>query len=133
MILTHKTNKPIAFTWDYLTDMQKFVTVHPVIIKINKTSEGNYLVFETLTLGFIPFSFTYPVTIERQWLNKTVIMRATVMKFTKIEMTFLIQADEGGSIVEEMIILKSPLPVKAIMQRIFKKLHTQLFQNINSL
>jgi carbon monoxide dehydrogenase subunit G len=130
MRLTHKIKKPVGFIWDYLTDMQKFVRIHPVITKIDKTGTDSYLVFETLKLGFIPFSFTYPVTISSCWVDKTVIIRATVMKFAKIEMTFVIHADQDDSIVEETIILKLPLPVNALMHRIFKKLHTQLFLNM---
>lgn len=133
MKLTHRINKKTDFIFDYLTDMQKFVSVHPVITKINKTGNFSYLVYETLKLGFIPVSFTYPITIESNSLNKLVIMRTTVMKLTKIEMTFILKADNDFTVIEEDIIFKSLLPIKSIMRSVFKKQHEQLFQNIEAL
>ena len=130
MELSFRINKTSDFIFDYLTDMQKFVSVHPVITKINKTGNDSYLVYETLKIGSIPLSFTYPVTIESKPLDNMVIIRATVMKITRIEMTFIVRADSGFTIVEESIEFKSPLPVKSIMRAIFKKQHEQLFKNI---
>jgi carbon monoxide dehydrogenase subunit G len=130
MELSFKINKTPEFIWDYLTNMQKFVSVHPVISQIDKIGTEQYLFHETLKFGFIPFSFTYPVVIENKPLEKTVVMRATVMKLTKIEIIFVLKARNGFTLVEENIKFKSPLPVKFIMKRIFKKQHEQLFINI---
>jgi hypothetical protein len=110
--------------------MQKFVSVHPVISQIDHTGNENYLVHETLKIGFIPFSFTYPVTIEKNHFEKFVVIRATVMKLTKIEMKFVLKTHNDYTVIEENIEFNSPLPVKFIMQGIFKKQHTQLFKNI---
>jgi len=130
MELSFKIDKSADFIFDYLTDMQKFVSVHPVITKIDKTNNDSYLVYETLKFGFIPFSFTYPVTIESNFSDKNVIIRATVMKLTKIEMTFVLKAGKDFTVIEETIQFESPLPVKSTMQNIFKKQHGQLFKNI---
>jgi carbon monoxide dehydrogenase subunit G len=130
MKLSFKLNKTSDFIFDYLTDMQKFVSAHPVISQIDDTGNDTYLVHETLKLGFIPFSFTYPVKIEKNKSEKTVIIRATVMKLTKIEMTFVLRTYNDYTIIDEVVDFKSPLPVKFIMQGIFKKQHTQLFKNI---
>src|SRR5690606_40899548 len=56
--------------FDYLTDMQKFVLVHPVISKIDSTGQESYLVHETLKFGFVPFSFTYPARSEERRVGK---------------------------------------------------------------
>jgi len=130
MQLSFRLNKTPDFIFDYLTDMQKFVSVHPVIFQIDRIADENYLVQETLKFGYIPFSFTYPVTIEKNSDDKVVVIRATVMKLTKIEMRFVIKTDQDHSIVDEHIQFKSALPLKFAMQRIFKKQHHQLFQNI---
>jgi carbon monoxide dehydrogenase subunit G len=130
MKLKFRLKKTPDFIFDYLTDMQKFVSVHPVIFQIDNTGNESYLVHETLKMGFIPFSFTYPVTIEKNNIEKIVIIRATVMKLTKIEMKFVLKTDNDYTIIEEVINFKSPLPFKFIMQRIFKKQHSQLFKNI---
>ena len=52
MKLSFKIHKNIDLVFDYLTDMQKFVSVHPVIFKIENTSAKSYLVHETLKFGF---------------------------------------------------------------------------------
>ena len=110
--------------------MQKFVSVHPVIFQIDSTGNNSYLVHEALKFGFIPFSFTYPVTIEKHEMDKIVIIRATVMKLTKIEMKFVLKIEKDFTVVKENIQFKSLLPVKLIMQSIFRKQHSQLFKNI---
>ena len=130
MKLSFRIHKKSDLIFDYLTDMQKFVSVHPVIYRIDNTSEKNYLVHEKLKFGFIPFSFTYPVTVEKNTLDKTVIIRATVFKLTRIEMKFVLKSDIDYTNIDEEIQFKSLLPVKFIMESIFKKQHDQLFKNI---
>ncbi|TAH25516.1 MAG: hypothetical protein EAZ07_06955 [Cytophagales bacterium] len=133
MKLTFRIKKNADLVFDYLTDMQKYVMVHPLIFKIDNIANELYLVHETIKLGFIPFSFTYPVTIEKDIANKVVIMRATVFKLTKIEIRFVVKPDKDFTIIDEEIKFKSLLPVKFIMQNIFKKQHNQLFLNIANL
>ncbi|QHT65176.1 hypothetical protein GXP67_00035 [Rhodocytophaga rosea] len=133
MKLTFIINKPAHIIFDYLTDMQKFVSVHPVITKINPIEKSTYLIYETLKVGFIPISFTYPVTVESNRAEKTITIRATVMRMTKIEMNFIIKEDKAFSIVEETIHFQSPLPLQSIMESIFKKQHRLLFNNIELL
>ena len=130
MKLSFRIHKNVDFVFDYLTDMQKFVWVHPVISEIENKRNENYLIHETLKFGFILFSFTYPVTIEKSLLNKTVTIRATVFKLTKIEIKFVLKTDNDYTIIDEEILFKSPLPIKFIMEGIFKKQHNQLFKNI---
>jgi carbon monoxide dehydrogenase subunit G len=130
MNLSFKIKKNIDLVFDYLTDTQKFVSVHPVISRMDNTGKESYLVHETLKLGFITFSFTYPVTIEKSISDKRVVIRAIVFKLTKIEMKFLLKSDNDFTIIEEEINIKSPLPIKFIVQSIFKKQHIELFRNI---
>lgn len=130
MNLSYRLKKSPQFIFDYLTDMQKFTAIHPVISQIDKISEENYLVHETLQIGFIPFSFTYPVSIEKNEINHSVIIRAIVFRLTKIEMKFTLKADGDFTIVEEEIQFKSPLPIKFMMERIFRKQHQQFFKNM---
>lgn len=137
MKLTFKVNQPIETIFEYLTDMQKFASVHPVISKIKQLEGNNYLVYETLKLGFIPFSFTYPVSIESNFEDKKVTIKAVVMKITKIEMNYSLHTENNTTntttIINEIITFDSVLPVKPIMASIFKKQHKQLFQNIETL
>lgn len=130
MHLSFSVKKSPAFVFDYLTDMQKFAAIQPVISKIDKTGTDRYLVHETLKFGFIPFPFTYPVTLEKNLVDHVVVMRATVFKITKIEMKFVLKAEGDHTLVEEYIQFKSPLPVKFIMQHIFRKQHQEFFKNM---
>lgn len=130
MELSYRIHKTTDFIFEYLTDMQKFVSVHPVIFQIDKTGNDSYLIHETLKLGWIPFSFTYPATIEKRISDNVVVIRATVFRLTKIKMTFVLTADNDHTMIGETIDFISPLPVTGIMQRIFKKQHNQLFKNI---
>ena len=130
MNLSYRLKKSPQFIFDYLTDMQKFAAIHPVISQIDKISEENYLVHETLQIWFIPFSFTYQVTIEKNEINHSVIIRAIVFRLTKIEMKFTLKADGDFTIIEEEIQFKSPLPIKFMMERIFRKQHQQFFKNM---
>lgn len=133
MRLSHKINKSPEFIFDYLIDMNKFASIHPVISKIESKGGNQFLVFETLKFGFIPYSFTYPVTIESNKEKNEVQMKAIVMKMHKVGMTFNIRQENNHSIVEEEISFRSPLPIKSMMSRIFKKQHEQFFKNMNEL
>jgi len=73
--------------------MQKFVSNHPVIDKIEPLSKNIFLVNETLKLGFIPVSFRYQFSLNMNLLEQTVEMNATVMKFTKIKMVFVVKSE----------------------------------------
>ncbi len=101
MNLTHRIHKPSDFIFDYLSDMQKFVTVNPVIYKMVSLGGQQYKVYETWNIGFIPYSFTYPATIESNAELKTVTIKATVMKIVHIDIRFSIRPDGSSSIVEE--------------------------------
>jgi carbon monoxide dehydrogenase subunit G len=131
MNLSFTLHKSPDFIFDYLTDMDKFASIHPVITKIERTGEHKFLVHETLKLGFIPYSFTYPVTIESNVANKTVTIKATVMKMTHIEMHFSIRREGEHSVVDESITFRSVLPIKAVMEKIFREQHALLFQNMD--
>jgi hypothetical protein len=55
------------------------------------------------------------------------------MNLTKIEMKFIITSENELSVVEETLQFNSILPIKGILQKIFKKQHEQLFRNIELL
>jgi len=130
MKLKFIVNKPINTVIDYLTDTKKFVSVHPVITKLEPKGGDNYLVYETLKMGFIPFSFTYPVIINSDTQKGVVAYKAVVKKMVQIEMNFQLSVSGSQTVIEETITFKSFLPVKFIMGKIFKKQHELLFKNI---
>ena len=80
MRLTHKVSKPPAAVFDYLANMEKFASVHPVINKVKELGGNNYLVFETLSLWLFNCSFTYPAIISSNEKLGEITMTATVRK-----------------------------------------------------
>lgn len=133
MELRFEVNKPAYFVFNYLTDMQKFCSIHPVIHKIEDEGNNSYMIHETLKFGFIPITFTYPATVESNKEEYQIKMKATIMKFTKVEMQYKITDHGNTSIVNEIINYHSILPLKFAMRRIFKKQHEILFKNMNEL
>lgn len=129
MILEHTVNKPCAEVYKYLTDMQKFVAVHPVIFRMDKISDNEYQVFEKL--NFIPFPFKYRAVVEGNQAGDKVFIKATVMKIVHIRMTFDLLENGGITNVKELVDFKSFLPVHLVMRSIFKTQHTLLFSNIS--
>lgn len=68
--------------------------------------------------------------IEKSIADKKITIRAIVFKITKVEMKFDLKAENGFTIIDEEINFKSLLPIKFIMESIFKTQHQQLFKNI---
>jgi carbon monoxide dehydrogenase subunit G len=133
MELRFEVNKPTHVVFDYLTDMQKFCSIHPIIHKIEDKGNNTYLIHETLKIGFIPFSFTYPAMVESHKEEQLIKIKATVFKLTKIEMHFKISANSNASVVNEVVHFNSIFPIKNTMKKIFRKQHTQLFKNMSDL
>lgn len=131
LVLAFEVKKPIETVFENLTDMQKFVSFHPLIDQIELISGNKYRVKETLRFGFIPVTFQYFVSINSNLAKNTVEMKATVLKFTKIEMNFVLKNVGNFTVITESIHFKSPFPVKGIMSQIFKKQHQILFENMN--
>jgi len=133
MNITYTLNKSEDFIFDYLTDMEKFVSIHPVISKMQKIGNNNYKVYETLKFGFIPYSFTYAATVESDLPNRLVMMKAVVMGFNKINICFKITEAMGQTIVHEEVSFKTLLPIKGMMRKVFREQHALLFKNLEGL
>ena len=107
--------------------------MHPVITKITSRSANEYLAYESLSLGFISFSFSYPVFLSQNNKDKTVKMKAKVLQLTTIEIDFKLKYENGFTEVEETVNFKTMLPIKGKMENIFKKYHTKIFENIGEI
>ena len=114
----------------YLSDMEAFVSVHPLIYKIDPVGKGSYLIHEKLKIGPIPYKFTYPVIIHADAEKGEVKMLAVIKKLIFVEMVFIIQATDGKAIVKEAVSIKSVLPVKPILKMVFASQHKKLFANM---
>jgi carbon monoxide dehydrogenase subunit G len=126
-----RVNKSIDFVFKYLTNMDMFSSVHPVITQIDNIRNNEYLVHETLKFGWVPISFTYPVTIKENQIDNVIIIDAIILSIVKMNMTFTLKSEGSSTIVYERIIIKSFLPVKSRIRSIVKKQHVMLFKNMN--
>jgi len=133
MQLEHTSSKSIEFILDYLTDMDKFASIHPVISKIKPLGRQHFIVYETLQIGPVPWPFTYPAQVILGQDGMSVTIKAIVMKVTKIEMVFEMSKSGPHTLIKEKIHMETPLPVKKMMQKIFKKQHNQFFKTLESL
>ncbi|MCE3226105.1 MAG: hypothetical protein K0S32_656 [Bacteroidetes bacterium] len=126
-------SKPGHIVYEYLSDMQKFVSVHPIIFRIDPLGDNRYLVFERLKVLFVPYTFNYIVTVDGNKHENKITISTTVKKMVHIKMEFHIQESEGVSKVKEKVEFRSFLPVKPIMRKIFREQHGLLFSNIGKL
>lgn len=131
--LNFKVSKPEDVVFDYLTDMQKFVSVHPLITKMDCINQNQYKVYERVDTGLFPYSFTYIANVESNSEKKTVVINAVVMRITKIEMAFVIKQNGNYSEVVETVLINTFLPIKSLLKKIFTEQHYILFQNIEKL
>jgi hypothetical protein len=123
-------NKKSEKVFEYFYDMQKFVSVHPIIYRVDHIKGNEYKVYEKLKLFFIPFDFTYPVTVLKSETEKKVTIKALVKKIVHIHMDITITDKGESSIVKENIAFRSFLPVHLLMKKIFTEQHKQLFLNL---
>jgi carbon monoxide dehydrogenase subunit G len=128
--LEFQTTKSADCVFEHLSDMQKFCSIHPVIYKIEALTENEYKIYERLKFIFVPVSFTYTAVVTTSKENRGVKMKANVKGMATVEMNFQIRDGVSGAVVDEQIVFRSSLPVKAIMKKVFRKQHEQLFRNI---
>ncbi|MBI2721175.1 MAG: hypothetical protein HYX39_03260 [Bacteroidetes bacterium] len=130
MVLEFYLNKPPEIIFQYLTNMDKFVSVHPIIYKMEHKGDNNYLLFEKLNIFFLPYSFTYIANVVAIG-DSSVKIKARVKKMVLIEIDFLLERVNNKTKVTENVSFNSIFPVKKIMGKIFKVQHQKLFENID--
>ena len=114
----------------YLSDMDLFASVHPVISKMVSTGKDSYTAFETLKMGPVPFSFSYPAVVHHNSSEGIVQMKAVIFKMTNMEMSFSMSAQNGITTIVEDIQIKCIWPLKSLIFNTVKTQHTILFKNI---
>jgi carbon monoxide dehydrogenase subunit G len=113
---------------NYLTDPDKFVSVHPLIYQINAFPGGDFLVREKVSLGLFTYRFSYTASIRP--FPDEIHIRASVMGLTHINMLFHFETASGSTQVTEELKIESVLPITNFMASFFEKQHRQLFENI---
>ena len=129
MQLNFTSRRPLAEVFQYLTDMARFATVHPVIYRIDALGADRYRIHERMPIG-LPVRFTYPATVVGDVAAGTVQMDATVFGLVQISMRFQLTADGRRTNIREDVAFRSWLPVRAVLERTFRRLHAELFAAI---
>ena len=132
MELSFKIRKDIDTVFAYLSDMQKFASIHPVISSIEDLGNAHYKVHETLKLGLLSYSFTYKATVTANKQTKSVIIRASVFGLVKIEVKFHLIPTGEYTNISEQVTFTTLLPIQTVMAGVFKKYHTELFKNLEA-
>jgi len=114
----------------YLSDMDLFASVHPVISKMVSTGTNQFMAFETMNMGPIPFSFSYPTVVHHNLTKGVIEMQAVIFKMTTMEISFNLSAQNGVTTIEEDIQIKSIWPLKSLIFGLVKTQHAKLFKNI---
>lgn len=133
MELHFNVSKPIDLVFEYLTNMDLFVQIHPVIYKSVERAPFSYQVYEKMNIGIIPYKFNYPVILSSDSANKIIDMKAVVSGLVHIDMQFQLSTVTLGTNITETVTFKSKLPVKVLMEKVFKKQHKLLFENLNAI
>lgn len=130
MKLMHTLPTTPEIVFQYLTDVNLFASIHPVISKIESKGNDHYLVYETLKMGPIRVAFTYPVEIHHDISKSYIHMKAVIFKLTTVEMSFTLRAENGITTIEENIDVKSIPPMNYMTLNVIKTQHHVLFNNI---
>jgi len=113
---------------NYLTEPDKFVSVHPLIYQMTSLPEGDFLVREKIPLGLFPYRFSYTASISA--FPDEIHISASVMGLTHVNMLFRFETASGSTQVTEDLKIESVLPITNFMASFFEKQHRQLFDNI---
>jgi hypothetical protein len=133
MVLEYNVNQSAEIVIDYLSDIKKFASIHPIIYKTIVLPDKSVHCFEKLPLGPIYFPANYIVKIEVDESHQNVTMTALVMKLIHVHIHFQIVANGASCRVIETVNFRSIFPVNFIMKPIFKKQHRIMFENLNKL
>jgi hypothetical protein len=131
MILNHQLRQPIETVFAYLTDLQKYQSIHPLITKVETLPGDIYRIHERFLSS--PWIFTYTATMRCDDRDKSVEMNAVIMKYIHVNMNFKLIGDQDGTSVIEKITILAPFPFKNLMEPIFRKEHNRLFINLDAL
>jgi carbon monoxide dehydrogenase subunit G len=125
--LEFQVAKPPQHVFAVLSDMQKFVAIHPVISEAQALGQDRYKLKETLRFVGIPLRFRYEVHVYANHKQLQVLMTAKVMLLVGIQIQFDVSGNDKESLVKEQISFKTVLPVHFILRSIFRKQHSKLF------
>lgn len=117
--------------FNYISQPDLFVAIHPVIYKINELEKGSWRIFEKLRFAGIPLSFNYPASMQCDATSRDINMQAVVMNVVAISLSFQINEHKENTRINEHITIKSIFPVHPVIKQVFKNKHKEMFDFLN--
>lgn len=132
MILQFTVIQNLSKVFQSLSEPEKFVSVHPLIFKMDALGDAHYRVYERVKLGFIPYRFSYRAEISHNGKDE-VTMNAVVLGITRLHLHFKLSENGEGTTIIEKAEIAGPFPVKHIMHRVLATQHELMFKNIEAM
>ncbi len=132
MILQFTVAQNLNKVFQSLSEPEKFITVHPLIFKMEALGNAQYRVYERVKLGFIPYYFSYRAEINNNGKDE-VSISAVVFGITKLRLHFKLSENGDITTIREEAEVSAPFPVKHIMYRVLATQHELMFKNISGL
>ncbi len=128
--IDHTIQAPASVVWSYLSDLNKFAEVHPIICKVDTLGDGAYRLYEKLPLGPFSFRFSYPVQVTLDPKESIIRYQSTVLGIAQLDMRFHIVDRDDYSVTHEVVEIRSRLPVERYTADECRKYHSIVFANI---
>jgi carbon monoxide dehydrogenase subunit G len=130
--IDHTIQAPASVVWLYLSDLNKFAEVHPIICKVDTYGGGAYRLYEKLPLGPFSFRFSYPVRVTLDSKESIIRYESTVLGIAQLDMRFHIVDRGDHSVTHEVVEIRSRLPVERYTAGECRKYHSMVFANMES-
>jgi hypothetical protein len=131
IVITYKIQAGRNEIYPYILEMEKFGSLHPLMIKVTQMGNNKYQIEERVKLfGFIPMKPVYVAEVSEQ--NNGIVYISEVKKGTDLKITFHFSENGDGetSVTETVEISGNPLAA-AILINTIKKSHAEVFKSID--
>ena len=129
-ILDHHIPRPVDEVYPYLSDIERFVSMHPVIYKCEHKGGTDHVLYERLRVLGIGISFSYPVCIQESIPNERVVMFSEFIKGVNLRLVFDLTCNGETTTIKETILFKGPFFVRPMFMRLLARMHSEMMTNI---
>jgi hypothetical protein len=129
-VLKHNIPYPVTSVYPYFSDINKFVSIHPVIYKCDPVSIKEYKLYEKLSLGLFKVSFSYIVIMETTAHNVKVVMFSIIRKGVTLRLTFDFTTTPGGTEIIETVEFSGPFGIGGFFLNFLTKVHRKIVDNL---
>ncbi len=117
--------------FETLSDPVAFARLHPLIESIRPVGEGSHRVRERFAGLPFPLHFSYPAWIGVEPATRSVTFDLRIFRLVSVTLAFRVEADGGGSRVQESVSIRSFLPVARTLSGVLADTHAVLFEELD--